>query len=136
VLLAKADDVVSRSHLVERVVVHCSRVLRQRRDERVDAVGTARQLGFWVEVVSLVVPGFSDQLDGLRRLGDLVREVDADIPWHINAFQPRYKMVDRAGPAPELLVLAAGLRARAALRLRVAEGRCPSCATPVAGLWH
>ncbi len=73
-----------------------------------EAIGEARRLGYWVEVVTLVVPGFNDDAVGLRGLAKKLAAVDPALPWHLNAFQPRYKMKDRPVMHPELLVSVAG----------------------------
>jgi pyruvate formate lyase activating enzyme len=53
--------------------------------------------GFWVEVVTLVVPGFNDSEPELRDIAGFIASVSADIPWHVTAFHPDYQMT---GPAP------------------------------------
>jgi pyruvate formate lyase activating enzyme len=73
-----------------------------------EAIGEARRLGYWVEVVTLVVPGFNDDPIGLRGLAKKLSAIDRALPWHLNAFQPRYKMKDRPPMHPELLVSVAG----------------------------
>ena len=49
---------------------------------------------FWVEIVTLVVPGFSDDPDDIRRMADFLASVDPLMPWHVTAFHPDYKMSD------------------------------------------
>ena len=73
-----------------------------------ESIALAKKLGFWVEVVTLVVPHFNDELPGLRSLAMAIAKVDQDIPWHLNAFQPRYRMRDRPPMSAGLLVSAAG----------------------------
>jgi pyruvate formate lyase activating enzyme len=51
--------------------------------------------GFWVEVVTLLVPGFNDSDGELRGLARFLAGVSRDIPWHVTAFHPDYKMTDR-----------------------------------------
>lgn len=74
------------------------------------------RMEFWVEVVTLVVPGFNDGEDELRRMADFLAGVSVDIPWHVTAFHPDYKMEDRGRTPPATLArardagLAAGLR--------------------------
>jgi len=51
--------------------------------------------GFWVEVVTLVVPGFNDSPEELRDIARFLVSVSADIPWHVTAFHPDYRMGDR-----------------------------------------
>jgi pyruvate formate lyase activating enzyme len=74
----------------------------------VQAIATARELGYWVEVVTLVVPGLNDDLAGLRGLARTLAAIDPAIPWHLNAFQPRYRWRDRPPPPAGLLVAVAG----------------------------
>ncbi len=73
-----------------------------------EAIVEARRLGYWVEVVTLVVPGFNDDLAGLRGLARKLAAIDTSMPWHLNAFQPRYKLAERPAMHPELLVSVAG----------------------------
>lgn len=63
---------------------------------------------FWVEIVTLVVPGFSDQPDDLKRMAEFLVEVDPLMPWHVTAFHPDYKMTDgfRRTTAEDLLRVA------------------------------
>jgi len=101
-----------------------------------EAIGTARALGYWVEVVTLVVPGFNDDLAGLRALARTLAGIDSGIPWHLNAFQPRYRWRDRPPQPAPLLVAAAGSAYARGLR-HVYVGnlsgsafehtRCPAC---------
>jgi pyruvate formate lyase activating enzyme len=51
-----------------------------------------KERGFWVEIVTLVVPGFSDNPDDLKRMADFLASVDPLMPWHMTAFHPDYKM--------------------------------------------
>ena len=53
-----------------------------------------KERGFWVEIVTLVVPGFSDAPDDLKRMADFLAAVDPVMPWHFTAFHPDYKMMD------------------------------------------
>lgn len=53
-----------------------------------------KERGFWVEIVTLVVPGFSDNPDDLKRMADFLAGVDPLMPWHMTAFHPDYKMTE------------------------------------------
>ena len=53
-----------------------------------------KERGFWVEIVTLVVPGFSDDRDDLKRMAEFLASVDPLMPWHMTAFHPDYKMTD------------------------------------------
>ena len=55
--------------------------------------------GVWVEVTTLVIPGFNDSPDELRWTAEAIRGVSPEIPWHLSRFFPAYRLVDRP-PTP------------------------------------
>ncbi len=60
--------------------------------------------GFWVEIVTLIVPGFNDGDEELTEIAKFIAGVTTDIPWHVTAFHPDYKMRDpQRTPAATLL---------------------------------
>jgi pyruvate formate lyase activating enzyme len=73
-----------------------------------DTIKNLKQRGFWVEIVTLVVPGFSDDPDDMKRMADFIASVDPLVPWHMTAFHPDYKMTDgyRSTRAEELMQIA------------------------------
>ena len=82
-----------------------------------ETIGNLKQRGFWVEIVTLVVPGFSDDVEELKRMAEFLASVDPLMPWHVTAFHPDYKMTDgfRRTTADDLMRIveigeAAGLR--------------------------
>ncbi len=48
--------------------------------------------GFWVEIVTLVVPTFNDTDAELGDIARFIAGVSPDIPWHVTAFRPDYRM--------------------------------------------
>jgi pyruvate formate lyase activating enzyme len=64
-------------------------------------------MGFWVEIVTLLIPGFNDSRDELERLTSFIADVSPDIPWHVTAFHGDYKMTDPPNTTPEMLLSAA-----------------------------
>jgi len=103
-----------------------------------DTIRRLHALGFWLEVVTLVVPGFNDSNDELRRLADFLAGISPDIPWHVTAFHQDYKMTDPASTSPEDLQRAAQIGRQAGLRYVYAGNlpsevgdlentRCPQC---------
>src|SRR5687768_11980717 len=70
-----------------------------------DTIRMLKERGFWVEIVTLVVPGFSDDRDDLQRMADFLASVDPLMPWHMTAFHPDYKMTDgyRSTTADDLM---------------------------------
>ena len=57
-----------------------------------DTIRMLKERNFWVEIVTLVVPGFSDDPDELKQMADFIASVDPLMPWHMTAFHPDYKM--------------------------------------------
>jgi pyruvate formate lyase activating enzyme len=57
-----------------------------------DSIRRIHQMGLWLEVVTLLIPGFNDDPDELRRLTEFLAAISPDIPWHVTAFHGDYKM--------------------------------------------
>ncbi len=74
------------------------------------------EMGFWVEIVTLVIPGFNDSDEELTRLAEFLVAVSPFIPWHVTAFHKDYKMTDPENTSPEMLVHAAEIGRRAGLK--------------------
>ena len=80
--------------------------------------------GFWVEVVTLVVPGWNDSPEELRDIARFLVSVSPDIPWHVTAFHPDYKMDERPATSVQSLLRAAETGASEGLRF-VYAGNLP-----------
>ena len=89
-----------------------------------DAIQTYHQCGIWIEITTLVIPGLNDSPDELQRLADFIVSVGEDIPWHVSAFYPTYRMTDRP-PTPASTLLAAREIGRAAGLHYVYTGNIP-----------
>ncbi len=89
-----------------------------------DTIRRLHQMGFWLEIVTLLIPGFNDSEDELRRLTDFVASVSPDIPWHVTAFHKDYKMDDPDDTQPKDLLRAAEIGKQAGLRF-VYAGNLP-----------
>jgi pyruvate formate lyase activating enzyme len=105
-----------------------------------DTIKRARQMGLWVEVVTLVVPGFNDSNDELWDAARFLAEVSPDIPWHVTAFHQDYKMTEPENTPAHSLLRAAEIGREAGLHYVYAgnlPGRvegyedtaCPKCGT-------
>jgi pyruvate formate lyase activating enzyme len=102
---------------------------------------TIRELkarGIWLEVVTLLIPGFNNSSDELERLTSFLAGVSPDIPWHVTAFHKDYRMTDPANTTPEMLMAAGEIGRRNGLRYVYAgnlpgrvgdleDTRCHSC---------
>jgi pyruvate formate lyase activating enzyme len=137
-----------------------------------DTIKMVFALGFWMEVVTLIVPGFNDSETELQEAASFLAGISPDIPWHVTAFHKDYKMSDRDNTSARTLIRAAEIGYEAGLRYVYAgnlpgrvghyedtlcpgcgrtlirrygfqilenrigpRGRCPDCATAIAGIW-
>jgi len=86
-----------------------------------DALRLYRELGIWLEVTTLVIPGENDSDEDLAGCaGFIAKELGPEVPWHVSAFHPTYKLTNRPRTPPEALAAGGGTRAGrgAAPRLR------------------
>ena len=106
-----------------------------------DCLRDYRRLGIWLEVTTLLIPGWNDSDAELRELaGFIVRELGGEVPWHVSAFHPTYHMLDRPPTPVASLKKAAAIGREAGLHyvyvgnLPVAGGEdtvCPHCGAVV-----
>ena len=81
-----------------------------------DSIRRIHQMGLWLEIVTLLIPGFNDDNDELRRLTEFIASVSPDIPWHVTAFHADYKMNDQRDTTADDLLRAAAIGSEAGLR--------------------
>jgi pyruvate formate lyase activating enzyme len=88
-----------------------------------DTIRRLRAMDFWLEIVTLLIPGFNDSPDEVKRLTSFLADVSPDIPWHVTAYHADYKM-DGDSTTPEMLVRAADIGRQSGLRF-VYAGNLP-----------
>ncbi len=114
------------------------RALGGKLDNVLETIRNLHRLGFWVEIVTLLIPGFNDSREELEELTGFVASVSPDIPWHVTAFHKDYKMTDPENTTAADLIAAAEIGRAAGLRYiycgnlpgRVGDWentRCPGC---------
>jgi len=81
-----------------------------------DTIRGLREMGIWLEIVTLLVPGFNDSPEELANLTEFVAGVSPDIPWHVTAFHRNYKMTDPDDTTPDDLRKAAEIGKKSGLR--------------------
>ncbi len=81
-----------------------------------DSIQRIHEMGFWLEIVTLVVPGFNDTEAELREMARFIAGVSDEIPWHVTAFHQDYKMVQIQNTARASLVRAAEIGREAGLK--------------------
>ncbi|MGB9591607.1 MAG: AmmeMemoRadiSam system radical SAM enzyme, partial [Candidatus Kryptoniota bacterium] len=105
-----------------------------------NTISTLHEMGFWIEIVTLLVPGFNDAEEEIQGLTNFIASVSRDIPWHITAFHQDYKMEDHENTDSRALLRAAEIGKRSGLNFIYAGNipgmvgkwentYCPSCGT-------
>jgi pyruvate formate lyase activating enzyme len=103
-----------------------------------ESIGRIHQMGFWLEVVTLIVPGFNDSDEQLRGTAEFLAGISRDIPWHVTAFHKDYKMQGPDNTPASTLIRAAAIGRAAGLHYVYAgnlpgetdgleDTKCPSC---------
>jgi pyruvate formate lyase activating enzyme len=103
-----------------------------------DTIRRIHSMGLWLELVTLLIPGFNDSDDELQRLTEFVASVSPDIPWHVTAFHADYKMTDQRNTTADDLLRAVDIAKRQGLRYIYAgnlpgrvgsaeDTHCPHC---------
>jgi pyruvate formate lyase activating enzyme len=103
-----------------------------------DAIGLVHERGIWLEVLTLVVPGFSDDPAELRAAARYVAGIDRNIPWHVTAFHEDYRFWGMGNTTAEVLLRACEIGSEEGLNFVYAgnlPGRvgrwehtwCPAC---------
>jgi pyruvate formate lyase activating enzyme len=124
-------DLKGFSERFYREVVHATL------QEVLDSIVEYRRQGIWIELTTLVIPGWTDSDAELRGIaGFIAAKVGKETPWHVSAFHPTYKLTDRPRTPPDTLARARQIGLEAGLRY-VYEGNlpgeggentcCPSC---------
>jgi len=105
-----------------------------------DGIRLIKGSGFWMEAVTLLVPGFNDSDAEVGAMAEFLAGLSPDIPWHLTAFHPDHLMTDRAPtPAAALyrareIALARGLRyvyCGNVAGARWQDTLCPACGKAV-----
>jgi pyruvate formate lyase activating enzyme len=105
-------------------------------------IGALVERGFWVEVVTLLIPGWNDSEEEVRDIARFLFSVSPDIPWHVTAFHKDYRMTGPGNTTAAGLLRAAEVGVGEGLRFVYAGNLpgavrsfentlCPGCGTAV-----
>jgi pyruvate formate lyase activating enzyme len=89
-----------------------------------DSIRMYRELGVWIEITTLVIPGHNDSENELRQIAQFIRSVGESVPWHVSRFHPTYKLIDQPVTPVKTLKHARRIGLDAGLRY-VYEGNVP-----------
>ncbi len=71
---------------------------RKRCGARLEPVLTSlkkmKELGIWVEITTLLIPGLNDSDEELKDIAGFIAGLGKEIPWHISRFHPQFKMMN------------------------------------------
>ncbi|MBM3243901.1 MAG: AmmeMemoRadiSam system radical SAM enzyme [Candidatus Omnitrophica bacterium] len=56
-----------------------------------DCIRLMKELGIWVEITTLLIPGINDNEEEISSIADFIASVDKNMPWHLSRFHPDYK---------------------------------------------
>lgn len=100
------------------------------------SIARFKELGVWVEVTTLVIPGMNDSEEELAGIASFLAGIDRSIPWHVTGFYPSYKMSGVPPTSGEILARARQIGLEQGLEYVYSGNRpgsggenssCPSC---------
>jgi pyruvate formate lyase activating enzyme len=102
------------------------------------------KLGIWEEITTLVIPGLNDSEKELQEIAQFLVKISPDLPWHISAFYPAYKMINISPTPKETLIRAYNIGKKAGLKyvytgnipdVNYESTYCPHCGTKIIERW-
>ena len=81
-----------------------------------ETVQRLHSLGVWLEITTLIIPGLNDGEEELHGLAEFIAGISVDIPWHLSAFHPAYRLMDAPRTPVESLLQASEIGRSAGLR--------------------
>ena len=60
-----------------------------------DTIKRMYEKGIWIEITTLLIEGINDSEEELSQMAKFISSISVDIPWHLTAFHPDYKMTDK-----------------------------------------
>lgn len=104
------------------------------------AIARFKELGVWLEVTTLVIPGKNDSEKELAEIASFLASIDRGIPWHVSGFYPCYKMPDVPPTGMKILARARDIGFEQGLEYVYSGNRpgsggenscCPSCGATI-----
>jgi len=106
--------------------------------QTLEGIQRAHAAGLWVEVVTLVIPGFNDSNEELWEAARFLADLSVNIPWHVTGFHKDYKMTEPENTDAKTLIRAAEIGREAGLKFVYAgnlpgavseyeDTHCPKC---------
>ena len=105
-----------------------------------DTIELLYKEGKWIELTTLIIPGYNDSPDEIKKIAKFIKSLSINIPWHLSAFYPTYQMktVPATDPATIMklrdIALNEGLKFVYSGNIMYNEGEntvCPNCGKTV-----
>ncbi len=104
-----------------------------------ETIKRMKKNGLWVEVTTLIIPGINDDPEHLKKIADFIaNEAGTETPWHLSAFHPDYKMLDKPATPLTTLEQAYEIGKKAGLKFIYLGNvgvknltSCPNCGVPL-----
>jgi pyruvate formate lyase activating enzyme len=79
-------------------------VLKTNLDGVLDSLKEFAKSDIWLEITTLIIPGVNDSDEEIDKMAEFIAcNLGIDIPWHLSAFHPDYKMLDTPATSLESL---------------------------------
>jgi pyruvate formate lyase activating enzyme len=76
-----------------------------------------RELGWWLEVTTLLIPDLNDSAQELEQIAGFIHdELGPEVPWHVSRFHPTHRLTDRGSTPVRSLERALAVGRKAGLR--------------------
>ncbi|MDI6850743.1 MAG: AmmeMemoRadiSam system radical SAM enzyme [bacterium] len=84
-----------------------AKIVGARLDQVLESIKLYFKMGIWIELTTLIIPGYNDSEEELRDIARFIKkELAQYVPWHVSRFYPHYKM-SNVPPTPVKKVLRA-----------------------------
>ena len=92
------------------------KILKGGLEEVKDTLRLMVKAGIWVEVTTLLIEGDNDSNEDIEAMANFIaEELGRHVPWHLSAFHPDYKVLDKQRTSLETLQRAATIAKKAGL---------------------
>jgi len=101
-----------------------------------DNLAAIKEKDIWLEITTLFIPSLNDSPGEMRQIAKFIAQLDKNIPWHISAFYPSYKLLNLPPTSSEVLKAAYDIGKEEGLRFIYignivtksgSNTYCPSC---------
>ena len=76
-----------------------------------------KKLNIWIEITTLIIPDLNDSDEELTKIANFIaNDLSITTPWHLSAFHPDYKMLDRPNTSVKSLENAYNIAQKAGLK--------------------